>query len=64
MLIDISSPRDGSGRGRSSSSGFGSPFGELIGDVASLLTDAGVEVEDAEIGSWGCVHLYLAVKPG
>lgn len=64
VLIDINFPQDGNRRGTALVQRVGKPFGDLIRDVARLLADAGLQVEDDEIGGWGSVHLYLAVKPG
>lgn len=64
VLIDINFPKDGNRRGTALVEHFWKPFGDLIRDVARLLTEAGLEVKDDEIGGWGSVHLYLAVKPG
>ncbi|MGN6612958.1 MAG: class I SAM-dependent methyltransferase [Angustibacter sp.] len=64
VLIDINFPADGNRWGTALVEYFWKPFGDLIRDVAGLLTDAGLDVEDAEIGGWGSVHLYRAVKPG
>ncbi len=64
VLIDINFPQDRNRRGTALVERLWKPLGDLIRDVARLLTDAGLEVEDDEIGGWGSVHLYLAVKPG
>jgi ubiquinone/menaquinone biosynthesis C-methylase UbiE len=63
VLIDINFPQDGNRLGTALIEHFWKPFGDLIRDVARLLTDAGLEVEDHEIGGLGSVHLYRAVKP-
>lgn len=38
--------------------------GDLIRDLPTVLTGAGLSVTDEEIGGWGSVHRYLAIKPG
>jgi ubiquinone/menaquinone biosynthesis C-methylase UbiE len=63
VLIDINYPNDGNRLGTTLVEWFWKPFGDLIRDVPSLLSDAGLDVQDAEIGGWGSVHQYLAVKP-
>ena len=40
------------------------PFGDLVRDVATLLTEAGLLVTEDEVGGRGSVHRYVAVKPG
>ena len=63
-LIDINYPADGNRLGTGLVRHFWIPFGDLVRDVAGLLTAAGLRVEDEEIGGWGSVHRYLATKPG
>jgi ubiquinone/menaquinone biosynthesis C-methylase UbiE len=64
VLIDVNHPRDGNRLGTALVERFYKPFGDLIRDVPALLTDAGLNVRDDEIGGWGSVHRYLATKPG
>jgi ubiquinone/menaquinone biosynthesis C-methylase UbiE len=64
VLIDISHPHDGNRLGTALVERFWKPFGDLIRDVPALLSDAGFDVQDDEIGGWGSVHRYLATKPG
>jgi ubiquinone/menaquinone biosynthesis C-methylase UbiE len=63
VLIDINYPRDGNRLGTALVERFWKPFGDLIRNVPALLSDAGLEVQDNEIGGWGSVHRYLATKP-
>ena len=63
VLIDINFPRDGNRLGTKLVQHFWKPFGDLIRDVPALLSDVGLEVTDDEIGGWGSVHRYLAIKP-
>ncbi len=63
VLIDINYPSDGNRLGAALVRHFWIPFGDLVRDVAGLLTVAGLDVGDSEIGGWGSVHLYLATKP-
>lgn len=64
VLIDINYPRDGNRLGTVLVERFWKPFGDLIRDVPALLSNAGLNVQDDEIGGWGSVHRYLATKPG
>jgi ubiquinone/menaquinone biosynthesis C-methylase UbiE len=64
VLIDINYPRDGNRLGTVLVERLWKPFGDLIRDVPALLSDAGLDVQDDEIGGWGSVHRYLATKPG
>ena len=63
VLIDINYPRNGNRIGTLLVDRFWKPFGDLIRDIPALLSDAGLEVRDDEIGGWGSVHRYLATKP-
>ena len=63
VLVDIAFPRDGNRRGTALVEWFWKPFGDLVRDVAPLLAGAGLEVSEEEVGGWGSVHRYLAVKP-
>lgn len=63
VLVDIAFPRDGNRRGTALVQWFWKPFGDLVRDVAPLLADAGLDVTEEEVGGWGSVHRYLAVKP-
>ena len=63
VLIDIGFPRDGNRVGTALVQHFWKPLGDLIRDVPALLSQAGLEVTDDEIGGRGTVHLYLATKP-
>jgi ubiquinone/menaquinone biosynthesis C-methylase UbiE len=63
VLIDINYPRDGNRLGTTLVQRFWEPFGDLIRDVPALLSEAGLDVQDDEIGGWGSVHQYLATKP-
>jgi ubiquinone/menaquinone biosynthesis C-methylase UbiE len=63
VLIDIDYPRDGNRMGRWLVERFWKPFGDLIRNVPTVLSDAGFEVAEDEIGGWGSVHQYLATKP-
>ncbi len=63
VLIDISYPRDGNRLGTALVQRFWKPFGDLIRNVPTLLCDAGLDIQDDEIGGWGSVHRYLATKP-
>jgi len=64
VLIDINYPRNGNRIGTLLVDRFWKPFGDLIRDIPALLSDAGLEVRDDEIGGWGSIHRYLATKPG
>jgi ubiquinone/menaquinone biosynthesis C-methylase UbiE len=64
VLIDINFPHDGHRLGTILVERFWKPFGDLIRDIPALLSDAGLDVQDDEIGGWGSVHRYLATKPG
>ncbi len=64
VLIDINYPHDGNRLGTALVERFWKPFGDLIRDIPALLYDAGLDVQDDEIGGWGSVHRYLATKPG
>lgn len=63
VLIDVNYPSDGNRIGTALVDRFWKPFGDLIRDVAAVLCDAGLVVEDEEIGGWGSVHRYLGTKP-
>lgn len=63
VLIDIDYPRDGNRVGTWLVERFWKPFGDLIRDIPTVLTEAGLLVEEEEIGGWGSVHQYLATKP-
>ncbi len=63
VLIDIDYPRDGNRRGTLLVERFWKPFGDLVRNVPAVLSDAGLEVTESEIGGWGSVHLYLGTKP-
>lgn len=64
VLIDIDYPRDGNRLGTAFVERFWKPFGDLVRNVSALLSDAGLDVQDDEIGAWGSVHRFLATKPG
>jgi SAM-dependent methyltransferase len=63
VLIDINYPRDGNRPGTALVERFWEPFGDLIRNVPAMLSDAGLDVQDDEIGRWGSAHRYLATKP-
>jgi ubiquinone/menaquinone biosynthesis C-methylase UbiE len=63
VVVDIGYPADGNRRGSMLVERFWKPFGDLVRDVAALLREAGLEVTVDEVGGWGSVHRYLAVKP-
>ena len=63
VLIDIGYPRDGNRWGTALVERFWKPFGDLVRNVSVLLSDAGLDVQDDEIGGWGSVHRFLATKP-
>ncbi len=63
VLIDIDYPHDGNRLGTALVERFWKPFGDLVRDVSAVLTEAGFDVRDDEIGGWGSVHLFLATKP-
>lgn len=50
VLIDINYPRNGNRIGTLLIDRFWKPFGDLIRDLPALLSDAGLEVRDDEIG--------------
>jgi len=64
VIIDINYPHDGNRLGTALVDRFWKPFGDLIRDVPAVLSDAGLDVQDDEIGGWGSVHRYVAAKPG
>ncbi len=64
VLIDIDYPRDGNRVGTAFVERLWKPFGDLVRNVSALLSDAGLDVRDDEIGGWGSVHRFLATKPG
>ncbi len=64
VLVDIAFPADGNRIGTALVEWFWKPFGDLVRDVAPLLTEAGLVVTEDEVGGWGSVHRYVAVKPG
>lgn len=64
VLIDIDYPRDGNRRGTFLVERFWKPFGDLVRNVSAVLREAGLEVQEDEIGGWGSVHQYVATKPG
>jgi ubiquinone/menaquinone biosynthesis C-methylase UbiE len=63
VLIDINYPRDGNPLGTALVERFWKPFGDLIRDIPAILSDAGLAIQDDEIGGWGSVHRYLGIKP-
>ncbi len=63
VLIDINYPGDRNRLGTALVERLWKPLGDLIRDVPALLSDAGLDVRDDEIGGWGSVHRYLATKP-
>jgi ubiquinone/menaquinone biosynthesis C-methylase UbiE len=63
VLIDINFPNDGNRVGTALVQHVWMRLGDLVRDVESLLSAAGLIVRDEEIGGWGSVHRYLAVKP-
>ncbi len=63
VMIDINYPRDGNRPGTALVDRVWKPLGDLIRDVPALLRDAGLDVDDWEVGGWGSVHRYLAIKP-
>jgi ubiquinone/menaquinone biosynthesis C-methylase UbiE len=63
VLVDIAFPRDGNRLGTALVEWFWKPFGDVVRDVGPLLSGAGLEVTEDEIGGWGSVHRYLGVKP-
>ena len=63
VVIDVGYPRDGNRWGTAMVERVWKPAGDLIRDVPALLSDAGLDVRDEEIGGWGSVHLYAAAKP-
>ncbi len=63
VLVDINYPQDGNRLGTALVRWLWKPLGDLIRDVQALLSEAGLDVQDDEVGGWGSVHLYLATKP-
>jgi len=62
VLIDVNYPADGNRLGTALVERLWKPAGDLVRDLPALLSTAGLEVRDLEIGGWGSVHLYLATK--
>ena len=63
VLIDVNYPRDGNRLGTALVDRFWKPLGDLVRDVPAVLTAAGLDVRDDEVGGWGSVHRYVATAP-
>ena len=62
VLIDINYPRNQNWLGMALIR-FWQRVGDIIRDVDSLLQTCGFEYDDAAIGGFGSVHMYLCEKP-
>lgn len=63
VMIDVDYPRDRNRWGTALVDRVWKPAGDLIRDIPALLSAAGLEVRDDEVGGWGSVHRYVATKP-
>jgi SAM-dependent methyltransferase len=63
VLVDIAYPHDGNRWGTLLVDRVWRPLGDLVRDLPAVLTDAGFEVRDDEVGGWGSVHRYVATRP-
>ncbi len=63
VLVDVDYPRDGNRLGTALVDRVWKPLGDLVRDVPAVLSEAGLDVLDEEIGGWGSVHRYVATKP-
>lgn len=63
VMIDIGYPHDDNRLG-SCLVELWKRAGDLIRDIPALLSENGFSVADEEIGGWGSVHRYVAIKSG
>ncbi len=63
VLIDVNYPSDGNRLGAALVSMW-KRSGDLIRDMDRLLGEFGFRVREREIGGWGSIHLYVAIKAG
>lgn len=61
VIIDVNYPADGNRLGRALVE-LWKRTGDLIRDMRALFAELGFEATDHEVGGFGTVHLYLAVK--
>lgn len=63
VMIDVSYPGDGNRLGTAVTN-LWKRTGDLIRDMPKLFAEHGFDAGDEEIGGFGSVHLYVAVKRG
>ena len=63
VVVDIAYPHDRNRWGSLLVDRVWRPLGDLVRDLPAVLTDAGFEVRDDEVGGWGSVHRYVATRP-
>lgn len=61
IMVDIAYPKDGNRLGVQATR-LWATFGDLVRDMDTLFRDFGFEVSDREIGGFGSVHLFIAIK--
>lgn len=62
VLLDVNYPADGNWLGTRLVDVW-KHTGDLIRDMGRLFREFGLDDADTEIGGWGSVHLYVAVRP-
>jgi ubiquinone/menaquinone biosynthesis C-methylase UbiE len=62
VLLDVRYPEDGNWLGTELAY-LWRATGDRLRDVRALVEEFGLRCEEAEVGAWGSVHLYLATRP-